>query len=113
MNKPWFDAYPAGTPHEIVLPASNTSLVDVFERTFQQFGDRDAFVCMDKRLTYKELDQKSRQFAAYLQSLGLKKGAKVAVMLPNVLQYPIALIGILRAGYVLVNVNPLYITDCP
>ncbi|AXI04234.1 long-chain-fatty-acid--CoA ligase [Aquirhabdus parva] len=108
MNKPWFDAYPAGTPHEIVLPASNTSLVDVFERTFQQFGDRDAFVCMDKRLTYKELDQKSRQFAAYLQSLGLKKGAKVAVMLPNVLQYPIALIGILRAGYVLVNVNPLY-----
>ncbi|WP_410209820.1 long-chain-fatty-acid--CoA ligase [Aquirhabdus sp.] len=108
MNKPWFDAYPAGTPHEIVLPASNTSLVDVFERTFQQFGDRDAFVCMDKRLTYKELDQKSRQFAAYLQTLGLKKGAKVAVMLPNVLQYPIALIGILRAGYVLVNVNPLY-----
>jgi long-chain acyl-CoA synthetase len=108
MNKPWFDAYPAGTPHEIVLPASNTSLVDVFERTFQQFGDRDAFVCMDKRITYKELDQKSRQFAAYLQSLGLKKGAKVAVMLPNVLQYPIALIGIIRAGYVLVNVNPLY-----
>ncbi len=108
MNKPWFDAYPAGTPHEIVLPASNTSLTDVFEQTFQQFGDRDAFACMGKRITYKELDQKSRQFAAYLQSLGLKKGAKVAVMLPNVLQYPIALAGIIRAGYVLVNVNPLY-----
>lgn len=107
-QKPWFDAYPAGTPHEIVMPASNTSLIDVFERSIQLFGSRDAFVCMDKRITYNELDLKSRQFAAYLQSLGLKKNAKVAVMLPNVLQYPIALLGILRAGYVLVNVNPLY-----
>jgi long-chain acyl-CoA synthetase len=107
-NKPWFDAYPAGTPHEIVMPASNTSLIDVFERNFQLFGQRDAFVCMDKRMTYNELDLKSRQFAAYLQSLGLKKGARVAVMMPNVLQYPIALLGIIRAGYVLVNVNPLY-----
>ncbi len=108
MNKPWFDAYPAGTPHEIVLPPNNTSLIDVFERTIQQFAKRDAYVCMGKRITYKELDQKSRQFAAYLQSLGMPKGSKVAVMLPNVLQYPIALMGILRAGYVLVNVNPLY-----
>ena len=107
-NKPWFAAYPAGTPHEIVMPASNTSLIDMFERNIQLFGERDAFVCMDKRMTYNELDLKSRQFAAYLQSLGLKKGAKVAVMMPNVLQYPIALLGILRAGYVLVNVNPLY-----
>lgn len=107
-NKPWFDAYPAGTPHEIVMPASNTSLIDVFERSIQLFGKRDAFVCMDKRITYKELDQKSRQFAAYLQSLGLKKGARVAVMMPNVLQYPVALLAIIRAGYVLVNVNPLY-----
>ena len=107
-NKPWFDAYPAGTPHEIVMPASNTSLIDVFERNFKLFGRRDAFVCMDKRITYKELDRKSRQFAAYLQSLGLKKGARVAVMMPNVLQYPVALLGIIRAGYILVNVNPLY-----
>jgi long-chain acyl-CoA synthetase len=108
INKPWLDAYPAGTPHDIVMPASNTSLIDVFERSIQLFGERDAFVCMDKRLTYKELDLKSRQFAAYLQSLGLEKGARVAVMLPNVLQYPIALLGVIRAGYVLVNVNPLY-----
>jgi long-chain acyl-CoA synthetase len=108
MNKPWFDAYPQGTPHEIVLPASNTSLIDIFERSFQLFANRDAFVCMDKRISYKELDLKSRQFAAYLQSLGLKKGARVAVMLPNVLQYPIALMGIIRGGYILVNVNPLY-----
>jgi long-chain acyl-CoA synthetase len=107
-NKPWFDAYPAGTPHEIVMPASNTSLIDIFERNFQLFGRRDAFVCMDKRITYNELDLKSRQFAAYLQSLGLKKGARVAVMMPNVLQYPVALLGIIRAGYILVNVNPLY-----
>jgi long-chain acyl-CoA synthetase len=104
-NKPWFDAYPAGTPHEIVMPASNTSLIDIFERNFQLFGRRDAFVCMDKRITYNELDLKSRQFAAYLQSLGLKKGARVAVMMPNVLQYPVALLGIIRAGYILVNVN--------
>ncbi|HEY4713671.1 MAG TPA: AMP-binding protein, partial [Aquirhabdus sp.] len=107
-NKPWFDAYPAGTPHEIVMPASNTSLIDVFEKSIQQFGSRDAFVCMGKRITYSELDQKSRQFAAYLQSLGLSKGARVAVMMPNVLQYPIAVLAIIRAGYVLVNVNPLY-----
>ena len=107
-NKPWFDAYPAGTPHEIVMPAGNTSLIDVFERNFQLFGQRDAFVCMDKRVTYKEMDLKSRQFAAYLQSLGLKPGARVAVMMPNVLQYPVALLAIIRAGYVLVNVNPLY-----
>ena len=107
-NKPWFDAYPAGTPHEIVMPASNTSLIDVFEQSIQKFGSRDAFVCMDKKITYNELDQKSRQFAAYLQSLGLKKGARVAVMMPNVLQYPIAVLAIIRAGYVLVNVNPLY-----
>ncbi len=107
-NKPWFDAYPAGTPHEIVMPASNTSLIDVFEQSIQKFGSRDAFVCMDKKITYNELDQKSRQFAAYLQSLGLKKGARVAVMMPNVLQYPISVLAIIRAGYVLVNVNPLY-----
>lgn len=108
MSKPWFDAYPAGTPHEIVMPASNTSLIDVFEQAIQQFGSRDAFVCMGKTITYSELDQKSRQFAAYLQSLGLKKGARVAVMMPNVLQYPISVLAIIRAGYVLVNVNPLY-----
>ncbi len=108
INKPWLDAYPAGTPHDIVMPASNTSLIDVFERSIQQFAERDAFVCMDKRITYKELDLKSRQFATYLQSLGLEKGARVAVMMPNVLQYPVVLLGVLRAGYVLVNVNPLY-----
>ena len=107
-NKPWFGAYPAGTPHEIVMPASNTSLIDQFESAIQQYGKRDAFVCMGKRMTYNELDKNSRQFAAYLQSLGLKKGARVAVMMPNVLQYPIAVLAILRAGYVLVNVNPLY-----
>ena len=109
MEKIWLDTYKSsGIAPEVVLPADNTSLVDIFERNFQKFGSRDAFVCMDKRITYRELDQASREFAAYLQSLGLKKGARVAVMLPNVLQYPIAAVAILRAGFVLVNVNPLY-----
>jgi long-chain acyl-CoA synthetase len=109
MEKIWLDTYKAsGIAPEVVRPADNTSLVDIFESNFQKYGNRDAFVCMDKRLTFRELDTASRQFAAYLQSLGLKKGARVAVMLPNVLQYPIAAVAILRAGYVLVNVNPLY-----
>ncbi|MEY2862331.1 MAG: hypothetical protein RLY58_38 [Pseudomonadota bacterium] len=109
MEKIWLDTYKAsGIAPEVVRPADNTSLVDIFESNFQKYGSRDAFVCMDKRITFRELDGASRQFAAYLQSLGLKKGARVAVMLPNVLQYPIAAVAILRAGYVLVNVNPLY-----
>lgn len=109
MDKIWLDTYKAsGIVPEVVLPADNTSLIDIFERNFQQYGNRDAFVCMDKRITFRQVDEASRAFAAYLQSLGLKKGARVAVMLPNVLQYPIAAVGILRAGYVLVNVNPLY-----
>ena len=109
MDKIWLDTYKAsGIVPEVVLPADNTSMVDIFERNFQQYANRDAFVCMDKRITFRQVDEASRAFAAYLQSLGLKKGARVAVMLPNVLQYPIAAVGILRAGYVLVNVNPLY-----
>ncbi|MEC7119054.1 MAG: long-chain-fatty-acid--CoA ligase [Pseudomonadota bacterium] len=109
MEKVWLETYKsAGIPPEVVLPAEQTSMVDLFERNFQKYGARDAFVCMDKRMTFQQIDELSRQFAAYLQSLGLKAGARVAVMMPNVLQYPIAAVAILRAGYVLVNVNPLY-----
>ncbi len=109
MAKPWLETYKAQhIASEIVLPADNTSLVDIFERNFQKFGSRKAFVCMDKAISFAQLDQMSRQFASYLQGLGLKRGARVAVMLPNVLQYPISALAILRAGYVLVNVNPLY-----
>ena len=109
MEKIWFAEYQkTGIPETVELPAENTSLVDIFERNFQKFGSRDAFIFMDKVLTFKELDEASRKFAAYLQSLGLAKGSRVAVMMPNVLQYPVVALGVFRAGLVLVNVNPLY-----
>ncbi|HCK30515.1 MAG TPA: long-chain fatty acid--CoA ligase, partial [Acinetobacter ursingii] len=109
MEKIWFAEYHrTGIPETVELPPENTSLNDVFERNFQKFGSRDAFIFMDKVLTFSELEEASRKFAAYLQSLGLAKGSRVAVMMPNVLQYPVVALGIFRAGLVLVNVNPLY-----
>ncbi|MGB9190876.1 MULTISPECIES: AMP-binding protein [unclassified Acinetobacter] len=109
MEKIWFAEYQkTGIPETVELPAENTSLVDVFERNFQKFGSRDAFIFMDKVLSFSELEEASRKFATYLQSLGLAKGTRVAVMMPNVLQYPVVALGIFRAGLVLVNVNPLY-----
>ncbi|WP_349927978.1 AMP-binding protein [Acinetobacter sp. A1-4-2] len=109
MEKIWFAEYQkTGIPETVELPAENTSLVDVFERNFQKFGSRDAFIFMDKVLSFNELEEASRKFATYLQSLGLAKGTRVAVMMPNVLQYPVVALGIFRAGLVLVNVNPLY-----
>ncbi|MCF9034736.1 AMP-binding protein [Acinetobacter nectaris] len=109
MEKIWFDEYKrTGIQNEINLPPENTSLIDLFEESFQKFGSRDAFIFMDKKLTYTDLELESRKFACYLQSLGLKKGTRVAIMMPNVLQYPVASLGILRAGCILVNVNPLY-----
>ncbi len=109
MEKIWFAEYQkTGIPQTVELPAENTSLVDVFERNFQKFGSRDAFIFMDKVLTFNELEEASRKFATYLQSLGLPKGSRVAVMMPNVLQYPIVALAVFRAGLVLVNVNPLY-----
>ncbi|TCB33647.1 long-chain fatty acid--CoA ligase [Acinetobacter sp. ANC 4910] len=109
MEKIWFAEYrKTGIPETVELPPENTSLVDVFERNFQKFGSRDAFIFMDKALTFSELDEASRKFAVYLQSLGLAKGSRVAVMMPNVLQYPVVALGVLRAGLILVNVNPLY-----
>ena len=109
MEKIWFAEYQKmGIPQTVELPAENTSLNDVFERNFQKFGSRDAFIFMDKVLTFNELEEASRKFATYLQSLGLAKGSRVAVMMPNVLQYPVVALGVFRAGLVLVNVNPLY-----
>ena len=107
QEKPWLDSYPEGVPH--VIDASQyVSLSHMLEDAFSQYAHRAAFDCMGRQLSFKELDQASQQFAAYLQSLGLSQGARVALMMPNVLQYPIALAGTLRAGYVVVNVNPLY-----
>jgi len=107
MEKIWLKSYPPGVPAEID-PNQYRSLVQLLEESFHKFADKNAYVCMDKFLTYRELDVYSRRMGAWLQSRGMKQGARVAVMMPNVLQYPIAIAAILRAGYVVVNVNPLY-----
>lgn len=107
MDKFWLKSYPAGIPAEID-PARYGSLVELLEESFQKYADRNACVCMDKALTYREVDHLSAELGAWLQSLGLQKGARIALMMPNVLQYPVAIAAVLRAGYVIVNVNPLY-----
>ncbi|GJG97403.1 long-chain fatty acid--CoA ligase [Cupriavidus pauculus] len=107
MEKLWLKHYPAGVPAEIDA-SQFRSLAQLLEHSFRTYADRRAFICMDKAITYGELDQMSRQFAAWLQSRGLRPGARVAIMMPNVLQYPVVLAAVLRAGYVVVNVNPLY-----
>ncbi|MBP1208228.1 long-chain acyl-CoA synthetase [Duganella sp. 1411] len=107
MEKIWLKSYPENMPAEID-PTQYRSITHLLEESFSKFADRNAYVCMDKFLTYGELDKLSRQMAAWLQSKGLKPGARVAIMMPNVLQYPVAMAAILRAGYVVVNVNPLY-----
>ncbi|WP_258807080.1 long-chain-fatty-acid--CoA ligase FadD [Pseudidiomarina sp. CB1] len=107
MEKIWLKRYPAGVPEEID-PNHFNSLVDIFEQSVNAYGDRTAYVNMDHEMSFHELDEQSKRFAAYLQAKGLQKGDAVAVMMPNLLQYPVALFGILRAGMVVVNVNPLY-----
>ena len=107
MERIWLKHYPQGVPAEID-PAHYPSLVALLEESFAKFRERDAFVCMDKRMTYGELDAMSRALGAWLQSRGLARGSRVALMMPNVLQYPVAIAAVLRAGYTVVNVNPLY-----
>ena len=107
MDKIWLKSYPDSVPHEIDC-TQYRSVTHLLEESFQKYADRNAFVCMDKFLTYRELDKLSLQMGAWLQSKGLSPGARVAIMLPNVLQYPVAMAAILRAGYTVVNVNPLY-----
>ncbi|WP_454776639.1 long-chain-fatty-acid--CoA ligase [Janthinobacterium tructae] len=107
MDKIWLKSYPDGVPAEIDC-TQYRSVTHLLEESFQKYADRNAFVCMDKFMTYRELDQLSQQMGAWLQSKGLQRGARVAIMLPNVLQYPVAMAAILRAGYTVVNVNPLY-----
>ncbi len=107
MEKIWLKHYPAGVPHEVDVNRY-PSLVALLDDAFRTHAARDAFVFMDKRFTFAEIDELSRAFAAYLQSLGLARGDRVAIMLPNVPQYPVAVAAVLRAGYVVVNVNPLY-----
>ncbi len=107
VAKRWLASYPPGVPSEIPTSA-NTSLVDLLEKSCKQFADRKAFSSIGKSLTYRELDTETRAVAAWLQSRGLEKGDRVAVMMPNILQNPVAVYGILRAGMIVVNVNPLY-----
>ncbi|WP_454765054.1 long-chain-fatty-acid--CoA ligase [Cupriavidus campinensis] len=107
MEKLWLKHYPAGVPAEIDA-SQFRSLAQLLEESFRTYADRRAFICMDRAITYGDLDRLSKQFAAWLQSRGLRAGARVAIMMPNVLQYPVVLAAVLRAGYVVVNVNPLY-----
>jgi long-chain acyl-CoA synthetase len=106
-TRPWLAHFPAGVPHEVPVD-TYPSLIALAEESFKRYGNRPAFTCMDKTLTYADADRLSQAFGAWLQSRGLPKGARVALMMPNILQYPVAILGVLRAGYVVVNVNPLY-----
>ena len=108
MERIWLKSYPEGVPAEVDVDAFS-SIVDMFEKSVTEFADRPAYVHMGATLTYAEVDRLSRDFAAFLrEGLKLPRGARVALMMPNVLQYPIALFGALRGGYVVVNCNPLY-----
>jgi long-chain acyl-CoA synthetase len=107
MERIWLKQYPAGVPADIDV-TQYSSLVELLEESFAKFSDRKAFICMDKSISYRDLDEMSQALAAYLQSRGLQKGARVALMMPNVLQYPVSTAAVLRAGYAVVNVNPLY-----
>jgi long-chain acyl-CoA synthetase len=108
MLYPWHENYPRSVPPEVDVD-SFKNLIELFENSFNLYRDRPAFTCMGKTITYSELDKLSRAFGAYLQKgLGLKKGDRIALQMPNILQYPIALYGALRAGLIVVNTNPLY-----
>ncbi|MDK2664318.1 long-chain-fatty-acid--CoA ligase FadD [Vibrio vulnificus] len=108
MEKSWLSRYPSDVP-ETINPDQYESLVEMFEQSVQKYADQPAFMNMGSVMTFRKLEERSRAFAAYLQNeLKLKKGDRVALMMPNLLQYPVALFGVLRAGCIAVNVNPLY-----
>ena len=107
MEKTWLKHYDPRVSAEIDADRY-ASVVDIFEQSVKKFKNKEAFINMGHSITFEELDTLSAQFAAYLQASGLKRGDAVAIMMPNLLQYPVAMFGILRAGMVVVNVNPLY-----
>jgi len=110
MEKVWLKSYPPGVPEEIDLDAY-LSVTDIFEQAVERFGEKPSFTNLGTTLTYNEMDRYTDQLASYLQSLpGMNKGDRVAVMMPNVLQNPISIFAILRAGFTVVNTNPLYTT---
>ncbi len=107
MEKIWLKSYPKGVPAEVDITAYR-SILHLIDANVGKYRGRPAYICMGKTITFDDVDKLSTKFGAWLQSKGLAKGARVAVMMPNVLQYPVAVFGILRAGYIVVNVNPLY-----
>jgi len=107
LEKPWLNSYAPGVPANIDLDAYH-SLVDVFEKSCEKYGDRVAYYNMGAELSFTELEYLSRNFAASLQDMGLKQGDRIALMMPNLLQYPVAMFGALRAGLIVVNTNPMY-----
>jgi len=107
MSKPWLDSYPEGVPAEIDL-SKYSSIPDIFEQSCSKFKDQTAYINFDTKMSFGELDKLTRQFAAWLQNQGLNKGDRIAVMMPNILQYPVVVYGALRAGLVVVNTNPMY-----
>jgi long-chain acyl-CoA synthetase len=107
MERIWLKSYPPGVPADID-PSEFRSLVELFETSVKKYGERPAYHSMGKAMSFAELDRLSRDFGAWLQAKGLAKGTRVAVMLPNCLQYPVTMFGALRAGCTVVNVNPLY-----
>ncbi len=107
MQSPWLDQYPPGVPAEADVNAYR-SVAELLESAFRRHAQRDALCCMDQRLKFRDIDEMSQAMGAWLQAQGLKPGDRVAVMMPNVPQYLVAIAGILRAGFVVVNVNPLY-----
>jgi len=107
VDKIWLKAYSAGVPAEI-NPGRYASLIELIETAFKAHGTKPAYKMMGAGLSFAQLDEASRALAAYLQGLGLAKGDRVAIMMPNVFQYPVAIAAVLRAGFVAVNVNPLY-----
>ena len=103
----WLASYPPDVPAQID-PSEFPNVRAILERSVERFGERPAFTCMGRTITFRELDRISRDLAAFLQSRGLRKGDRVALMMPNVLQYPVAIFAVLRAGFTIVNCNPLY-----
>ena len=106
-QKPWLKNYIEGVPHEIGV-SSHSSIIGLIEESFEAYPNHVAIESMGKSITYRQLDILSKDFAAYLQTLGLDAGSRIAIMFPNVPQYLIAMLGTLRAGFVVVNINPLY-----
>jgi len=107
LEKVWLKSYPPGMPAEIDVTQYET-VAAMLEESMKKYAARTAFICMGKSITYGELDAASAKLGAWLQSRGLEPGSRVAIMMPNVMQYPVCVAAILRAGYVVVNVNPLY-----